>query len=137
MLPTTANQARPTTVQSTHPAPAAPASPARPASAIAGTPTGRRVSLDAVAADLLADAIIDAEQAGLLTRGGRFSKSDLHPLAIVADQKWKDPRPGRKLLALDNLTEWFAEKAGLPYLKIDPFKIDFAGVTQVQAMFWS
>ena len=129
-LPTTATLAPPT-VQSTQSSMAAPATPARPASAIAETPAGRRVTIEAVAADLLADSIIDAEQAGLLTRGGRFSRSELHPLAIVADQKWKDPRPGRKLLGLDNLTEWFAEKAGLPYLKIDPFKIDFAGVTQV------
>jgi general secretion pathway protein E len=121
------------TVQSTQSPPAAPAQPVRPASAIAATPLGRRVTLEAVAADLLADAIIDAEQAGQLTRGGRFSRSELHPLAIVADQKWKDPRPGRKLLGLDNLTEWFADKAGLPYLKIDPFKIDFAGVTQVMS----
>ncbi|MBM3963197.1 MAG: type II/IV secretion system protein, partial [Planctomycetes bacterium] len=52
---------------------------------------------------------------------------------IVADQKWKDLRPGRKLLGLDSLTEWFAGKVGLPYLKIDPFKVDFAAVTQVMS----
>ena len=96
------------TVPSTQSPPAAPAQPVRPASAIAATPLGQRVTLDAVAADLLADEIIDAEQAERLTRGGRFSKSELHPLSIVADQKWKDSRPGRKLLGLDNLTEWFA-----------------------------
>jgi len=100
-------------------------------SAIGSTPLGRKVSLDAIVADLIADAIISAEQGETLTRGGRFSKSDLHPLSIVADQKWKDSRPGKKQLSVDSLTEWFAQKAGLPYLKIDPFKVDFAGVTQV------
>ncbi len=101
------------------------------ASAIAATPPGRKVAIDAVVADLLSDGLITAGQADTLTRGGRFSRSELHPLVIVAEQKWKDPRPGRKLLALDALTEWFADKAGLPYLKIDPFKVDFAGVTQM------
>ncbi len=111
---------------------AAAASVAAPVtSAIGSTPLGRKVSLDAIVADLIADAIISAEQGETLTRGGRFSRSDLHPLSIVADQKWKDSRPGKKQLSVDSLTEWFAQKAGLPYLKIDPFKVDFAGVTQV------
>jgi general secretion pathway protein E len=101
------------------------------ASAIGSTLPGRRVTLDAIVADLVADALITREQGDDLTRGGRFSKSELHPLLIVADQKWKDPRQGKKILGLDALTEWFADKAGLPYLKIDPFKVDFAGVTQV------
>jgi general secretion pathway protein E len=103
------------------------------ASTLAATAPGSRVTLDAVVADLQADGIIDAGQAETLLRGGRFSRSDLHPLVIVADQKWKDPRPGRKLLGLDSLTEWFAGKVGLPYLKIDPFKVDFAAVTQVMS----
>ena len=34
---------------------------------------------------------------------------------------------------LDTLTEWLAGKVGLPYLHIDPFKIDFAAVTKVMS----
>jgi general secretion pathway protein E len=52
---------------------------------------------------------------------------------VVAEQKWKDPRQPRKLLHLEALTEWLAEKVGLPYLHIDPFKIDFAAVTKVMS----
>jgi general secretion pathway protein E len=40
------------------------------------------------------------------------------------------PAPPRKLLHLEALTEWLAQRTGLPYLHIDPFKIDFAAVTQ-------
>jgi len=29
------------------------------------------------------------------------------------------------------LTQWLADKATLPYLKIDPMKVDVAAVTQV------
>jgi general secretion pathway protein E len=39
----------------------------------------------------------------------------------------------RKLLHLEALTEWLAGKVGLPYLHIDPFKIDFASVTKVMS----
>src|SRR3546814_18768106 len=34
-------------------------------------------------------------------------------------------------LSLEALTEWLAGHAGLPYLKIDPMKINVASVTQV------
>src|SRR5258708_18776359 len=36
-----------------------------------------------------------------------------------------------KPLSLEVLTRWLADKAALPYLKIDPMKIDAAAVTQV------
>ena len=52
---------------------------------------------------------------------------------IVADQKWKDPRNPSKLLHLEMLAEWLAGKVGLPYLHVDPFKIDFAAVTKLMS----
>ena len=51
----------------------------------------------------------------------------------MAEQKWKDPRHPRRVLNLETLTEWLAGKVGLPYLHIDPFKIDFAAVTKVMS----
>jgi general secretion pathway protein E len=107
--------------------------PTRTASAIAETGAEQRLRLEAVLGDLVADGLASAEQAEPLTRGGRFGRSELHPLVIVANQKWKDPRPGGKLLDLPVLSEWLAGKVGLPYLHIDPFKIDFASVTQVMS----
>ena len=58
------------------------------------------------------------------------AKVEMHPLALVASQKIVNPRDG-KPLSLEVLTQWLADKAGLPYLKIDPMKIDVAAVTQV------
>src|SRR6185295_9758398 len=52
---------------------------------------------------------------------------------IVADQKWKDPRQPKKVLNLETLTVWLAQKTGLPYMHIDPFKIDFPAVTKVMS----
>src|SRR5207245_458904 len=54
----------------------------------------------------------------------------MHPLAIVADRKWKK---GNALLTLDALSEWLAKRVGLEYRHIDPLKIDFAAVTEVMS----
>src|SRR6185295_17000711 len=84
-------------------------------------------------ADLAADGLITKEAAEQLARDRRFARGDVHPLAVIADQKWKDLRQPKKLLNLETLTQWLADKAGLPYLHIDPFKIDFAAVTKVMS----
>jgi general secretion pathway protein E len=93
----------------------------------------RKLDLHAVLNDLVADQLVSRQDADKLAADRRFSRSDAHPLVVIAEQKWKDPRQPRKLLHLELLTEWLAEKAGLPYLHIDPFKIDFAAVTKVMS----
>ncbi|MEW6314391.1 MAG: ATPase, T2SS/T4P/T4SS family [Pseudomonadota bacterium] len=90
-----------------------------------------KLTLDEVLADLVADGLVSREAADQFAASRRFGRSDAHPLTVIADQKWKDPRQPRKLLHIEALTQWLAEKTGLPYLHIDPFKIDFAAVTQV------
>ncbi len=96
-------------------------------------PVSRRLELSQVLADLAADGVIIKEAAEQLARDRRFARSDVHPLTVIADQKWKDLRQPKKLLNLETLTQWLADKAGLPYLHIDPFKIDFAAVTKVMS----
>jgi general secretion pathway protein E len=92
----------------------------------------RPVTLDEILADLVADGLVSKESADrLASEKGRAR--DVHPLLTVAGQKWKDPRSPRKALHLETLTQWFAEKVGLPYLHVDPFKIDFAAVTKVMS----
>ena len=54
-----------------------------------------------------------------------------HPLVTVASQEWPDRRtPGRKL-SLETLTQWLAHRARLPYVRIDPLKLDVATMTEV------
>jgi general secretion pathway protein E len=93
----------------------------------------RPLTLQQVLNDLVADKLVPKETADQLLADRRFSKSDVHPLVVIAEQKWKDPRSPRKLLNVESLTEWLAQKTGLPYLHIDPFKIDFAAVTKVMS----
>ncbi len=56
-----------------------------------------------------------------------------HPLEFLTAQQLDDlQRPGKKL-DLETLTVWLAERAGQPYLRIDPLKIDVAAVTPLMS----
>ncbi|MGG6258698.1 GspE/PulE family protein [Stutzerimonas stutzeri] len=56
-----------------------------------------------------------------------------HPLEFLASQQLDDlQRPGKNL-DLETLTVWLAERAGQPYLRIDPLKIDVAAVTPLMS----
>src|SRR5436853_7745563 len=89
-----------------------------------------RLSLGEVLDGLIEDKLISAEAAEQLKKERRYYRGTMHPLAIVADQKW---RKGNALLTLDVLSEWLAKRVGLEYLHIDPLKIDFAAVTEVMS----
>ena len=92
-----------------------------------------RLDLDETLAALVEDgAITEADgrrvRADVRTTRGR---TELHPLVLVANLKLPDQRQSDKPLSLEVLTQWLAQRANLPYLKIDPMKIDVAAVTQV------
>jgi general secretion pathway protein E len=93
----------------------------------------RRLTLDGVLADLVTDGLVPKESADKLSRDRRMSRLDTHPLVVVSDQNWRDPRNPKKLLGVEVLTQWLAERVSLPYVHIDPFKIDFASVTKVMS----
>jgi general secretion pathway protein E len=93
----------------------------------------RRLDLDVTLAALAADGVITDDdikrvRADVRTAKGRM---ELHPLVLVANLKLADVRHPEKPLSLEVLTQWLAERAALPYVKIDPMKIDVAAVTQV------
>jgi general secretion pathway protein E len=93
----------------------------------------RRLELSQLLADMTADGLVSKDAADQLISNRRFARGDAHPLVVIADQKWKDPRQPKKLLHIEALAQWLAEKVGLPYLHIDPFKIDFAAVTKTMS----
>ncbi|WP_370660040.1 GspE/PulE family protein [Massilia yuzhufengensis] len=57
----------------------------------------------------------------------------MHPLTAVAQCKLVSSLPPHRLLTLDVLTEWCATKVGLPFIRIDPLKIDFTKVADVMS----
>ena len=92
-----------------------------------------RLELSQLLADLVAEGLVPKDAADQLVSNRRFARGDTHPLVVIADQKWKDPRQPRKLLHLEALTQWLADKVELPYFHVDPFKIDFAAVTKTMS----
>ena len=92
-----------------------------------------RLDLDETLAALIADGVLaeaDGKRVRADVRTAR-GRTELHPLVLVANLKLADTRHPDKPLSLEVLTQWLAQRANLPYLKIDPMKIDVAAVTQV------
>ena len=92
-----------------------------------------RLELDELLAALVVDGYLTADDAKRVRASGRPGRSavELHPLVVVANAKLINQREPGRPLSLEALTEWLAGQAGLPYLRIDPMKINAAAVTQV------
>jgi general secretion pathway protein E len=92
-----------------------------------------RLALPEILDWLIADGMVAAESAEQLKKERRYYRGTLHPLVVVADQKWRHAKPPNKALSLEALTEWLARRVGMEYLHIDPLKIDFTGVTEIMS----
>ncbi|MET3130441.1 general secretion pathway protein E [Oxalobacteraceae bacterium GrIS 1.11] len=86
---------------------------------------------------LLADGLVDktkvkadyAQAQGIL----KSTVGSMHPLCAVAHCKLLSCLAPHKQLTLDLLTEWLAGRVGLPFVRIDPLKIDFTKVADVMS----
>ena len=94
-------------------------------------PKEHRLTLVEVVDALVADGLIDVPEAERFLKERRYFRGDIHPLIVVAEQKWKSARPPHRVLDIETLSQWLAQWSGLEYLHIDPLKIDFAAVTEV------
>ncbi|MGZ8289947.1 MAG: GspE/PulE family protein [Telluria sp.] len=111
--------------------------PAAPKPAGASPRPARSLDLQTVFSWLLADAIVEkagvkahfAQAQGIL----KNAVGSMHPLSAVAQCKLVSAQPPHRLLTLDLLTEYVASKVGLPFIRIDPLKIDFTKVADVMS----
>jgi len=92
-----------------------------------------RLSLAEVLDWMVEDGLVHREVADGLKTERRLHGGKIHPLIVIADQKWRSLNPPLRLLSLEVLTEWLAGRVGLDYLHIDPLKIDFTGVADVMS----
>lgn len=93
-------------------------------------PTGR-VTLGDTLRMLINDGIIDKAQAEKLYKDRRLDSSNLHPLVVIGEQKWKNLNAPNNSLNVEWLSAWLAGHAGLEYYHIDPLKLDFGDASQV------
>ena len=95
--------------------------------------TNRKLDMHEILTWMEEDGMVNADNAHMLRMlvvGNAFK--DRHPLEIIADRHWTDEKTLRPL-TLEVLTEWLAQRVGLPYFKIDPLKIDVTKVTDVMS----
>ncbi len=96
-----------------------------------------KLDLQAIFSWLLADGIVtkDTVKASFAMAQGilRNAVGSMHPLSAVAQCKLISALPPHRMLTLDILSEWSAAKVNLPFIKIDPLKIDFTKVADVMS----
>ena len=91
----------------------------------------RKLTIRELIEDLVADGRLDKQVASDFLIPVRSSRLEIHPLVIISQQEWPDQQHPNKKLTLEVLVQWLAEKAGLPYYRIDPLKVDVTRVTTV------
>jgi len=92
-----------------------------------------KLTLNEVVGTLVEDGLLAQADADALITERRINRSDAHPLVAVANKNLKSLLPPHKLLHIEALTEWLAERTGLGYIHIDPLKIDFSAVTDIMS----
>lgn len=93
-------------------------------------PTGR-VTLGDILRMLIQDGILDKVQAEKLYKDRRLDSSNLHPLVVIGEQKWKNLKAPHNVLTVEWLSVWMAKHANLDYYHIDPLKLDFGDAAQI------
>nr|WP_249937349.1 GspE/PulE family protein [Roseateles sp. DAIF2] len=79
------------------------------------------------------DGLIDAEQAKAMEARFAAGDSSLHPLVRLGRAGLSRADNG-KPLDVDQLSEWLAARAKLPYLRIDPLKVDVGRVSDIMSV---
>jgi general secretion pathway protein E len=80
---------------------------------------------------LRADGLISEEEATRTVRRFSGAQSAQHPLVRLASAGYAQQG---KSLDVEALTEWLAKRVGLPYLRIDPLRVDVGRVAEVMSI---
>lgn len=102
-------------------------------SAANGAASGdRSLTLDFILKEMETSGLVDPVALNDLRSTSRFRSYD-HPLVLIAEQKWRSAKPPARILTLEYLTEWLAARIDVPYMHIDPLKVDFSAVGSVMS----
>ncbi|MCX7164158.1 MAG: GspE/PulE family protein [Betaproteobacteria bacterium] len=93
-----------------------------------------KLTLPEVVDALIADGLVDATEGARFKQERRYHQGDVHPVIVIAEQRWKSLQPPNRILDLDGLTQWLAKWCKLDYLHIDPLKINFSAVTEIMSI---
>lgn len=93
-------------------------------------PTGR-LTLGDVLRMLVSDGLVDKASAEKLYKDRKLDSSKLHPIVVVAEQKWKSLQAPHKAISNEMLSAWLAARAGVDFYHIDPLKLDFGSAAKI------
>lgn len=89
----------------------------------------QKLTLDFVLRCLLEDRMITPDHATLLRN--KTDAATVHPLVLVGEQNWHNLIPPGRLLTVEHLTDWLANRIGMPYFPVDPLRLNFAGIAGI------
>lgn len=92
-----------------------------------------KLTLGEVLRMLINDEHIDKTQAEKLYKDRKKDSSNLHPIVVIGEQKWKDLVPPHKVLNVEQLSHFIAKRANVEFYHIDPLKLDFSSAAQVMS----
>ncbi|MCM8856985.1 MAG: GspE/PulE family protein [Candidatus Thiodiazotropha sp.] len=93
----------------------------------------RQLELGELLEWLVEDGLIDAELGRTVKAVTKGSKHKQHPLVLIADHKWPNQLNQQSILDIKPLTEWLADRVGIPLLHIDPLKVNVPAITSVMS----
>ena len=98
----------------------------------------RVINLSTLVSDLHRDGLLtdDDHQLALTIRRGA-DEAALHPLTLIARQRYKDARSDGKVLSEYALIEWLGERESMDVINIDPLEINVSAVTEVMSYAFS
>jgi general secretion pathway protein E len=103
-----------------------------PLPAAAPKPADRQLTLDLVLIEMEKDGLVDRAATETLRATAKFRNYE-HPLTLIAEQRWRSAKPPMRVLTLEGLTEWLAGRLEVPYVHIDPLRVDFSAVSSVMS----
>ncbi|MDO8962741.1 MAG: GspE/PulE family protein [Methylophilus sp.] len=92
-----------------------------------------KLNLGEVLRMLVNEGRIDKQQAEKLYKDRKKDSSNLHPIVVIAEQKWKDLKPPHKVFSVEQLSHFIAHQAKVDFYHIDPLKLDFSSAAQVMS----
>lgn len=92
----------------------------------------QKLTLDYILKLLLKDSIIDKEQFNRINNSHNINPVEqTHPLITIANEDLKAKGNNSYPLTLERLTQWLAEQTQVPYMRIDPLKLDVGKITSI------
>lgn len=124
--------AAPASVPASVPVGATPSGLGAPRAKSGEAPAGQKLDWRVLLGWLAQDGVIDAEQVQRTENRFAAGQSALHPLVRLGNAGLVRVANGRPLDA-EALTEWLAGRLKMPYVRIDPLKVDVGRVADVMS----